>query len=76
MGFESYAAYKECILSSAHIRGGQRGKGQRRNFPMVEPGAMKNNEQNSFSQKADLGSILETFLTPRVEFSRSLSFKI
>lgn len=31
---------------------------------MMDPGAMKDNGQESFSQKADPGSILETSLTP------------
>lgn len=32
---------------------------------MVELGTMKNNEENNFSQKTDLGSLLQTFLTLR-----------
>lgn len=76
MGFESYAANKEGILSSTHIRSGQGGKGQRRNFQMVEPGAMKKNGQESFSQKADPIFIPETFLTLKAGFSRSLPIRI
>lgn len=70
MGFESYAASKEGILSSKRNRGGQR------NFQTVEQGPMKNNGQESFSQEADLGFILEAFFTPRVGFSGSLPIKI
>lgn len=76
MHCESHAAYKEGILPSTRIRNGQGGKGQRRNFQMVKPGAMKNNGQKSFSQKANLRSILETVLTPRARFSRSLLIRI
>lgn len=59
MGFESYAASKEGILSSKRNRGGQR-----RKFQTVEQGPMKNNGQESFSQEADLGFILELSSLP------------
>ena len=49
---------------------------QRRNFQTVEQGPMKNNGQESFSQEADLGIILEAFFTPRVGFSGSLPIRI